>query len=74
MNIRKVSLNNGGFKGAEVHFLQEEEKNDEWDQYVTHYEEEDDYDDVPASMLDEHHKKFAKLNMPTHWMKMPTHP
>ena len=26
MNIRKVSLNNGGFKGAEVHFLQEEEK------------------------------------------------
>lgn len=30
--------------------------------------------DVPASMLDERHMKFAKPNMPTHWMKMPTHP
>lgn len=45
----------------------------EWDEYVTHYEEGDDYDDVPASMLDERHMKFAKPNMPTHWMKMPTH-
>ena len=42
--------------------------------YVIHYEEGDDYDDVPASMLDERHMKFAKPNMPTHWMKMPTHP
>lgn len=50
------------------------EWNDEWDEYVTHYEDGDDYDDVPASMLDEHHMKFAKPNMPTHWMKMPTHP
>lgn len=47
---------------------------DEWDEYVTHSEEGDDYDDVPASMLDERHMKFAKPNMPTHWMKMPTHP
>ena len=37
-------------------------------------EEGGDYDDVPASMLDERHMKFAKPNMPTHWMKMPTHP
>lgn len=36
--------------------------------------EGDDYDDVPASMLDERNMKFAKPNMPTHWMKMPTHP
>lgn len=27
-----------------------------------------------ADMLDERHMKFAKPNMPTHWMKMPTHP
>ena len=33
-----------------------------------------DFGDVTASMLDEHHMKFAKPNMPTHWMKMPTHP
>lgn len=32
-----------------------------------------DFGDVTASMLDERHMKFAKPNMPTHWMKMPTH-
>lgn len=51
-----------------------EEWDEEWDEYVTHYEEGDDYNDVLASMLYERHKKFAKPNMPTHWMKMPTHP
>ena len=25
-------------------------------------------------VADEYHKQFAKPNMPTHWMKMPTHP
>lgn len=47
---------------------------DTYDEYETCREEGDDYDDVPASMLDERHMKFAKPNMPTHWMKMPTHP
>lgn len=65
--------------GTRVGFLGDDgfisaEWDDEYDEYETHYEEGDDYDDVPASMLDEHHKKFAKPNMPTHWMKMPTHP
>lgn len=65
--------------GTRVGFLGDDgfisaEWEDEWDEYVTHYEEGDDYDDVPASMLDERHMKFAKPNMPTHWMKMPTHP
>ena len=50
------------------------EWDDEWETYVTHHKEGDDYGDVPASMLDERHMKFAKPNMPTHWMKMPTHP
>ena len=48
------------------------EWNNEWESYDTHYG--DDYDDVPVGMLDEHHMEFAKPNMPTHWMKMPTHP
>lgn len=52
----------------------DDQEYDEYDMYETHYEEGDDYDDVPASMLDERHMKFAKPNMPTHWMKMPTHP
>lgn len=65
--------------GTRVGFLEDDgfisaEWNDKWDEYVTYYEEGDDYDDVPASMLDENHMKFAKPNMPTHWMKMPTHP
>lgn len=65
--------------GTRVGFLGDDgfisaEWNDEWDEYVMHYEEGDDYDDVPASMLDERHMKFAKPNMPTHWIKMPTHP
>ena len=33
-----------------------------------------DYPSRKEAMLDEHHMKFAKPNMPTHWMKMPTHP
>ena len=73
--IDKDSNPNGtrvGFLGGRG-FISEE-WDEEWDEYVTHYEEGDDYDDVPASMLDEHHMKFAKPNMPTHWMKMPTHP
>lgn len=57
------------FENTEHHLKEAKDLVDE-----THYEEGDDYDDVPASMLDEHHKKFAKPNMPTHWMKMPTHP
>lgn len=63
---KKAAMTDDGFISAEW--------NDEYGEYVTHYEEGDDYDDVPASMLDERHMKFAKPNMPTHWMKMPTHP
>lgn len=65
--------------GTRVGFLGDrgfisEEWDEEWEAYATYYEEGDDYDDVPASMLDERNMKFAKPNMPTHWMKMPTHP
>ena len=65
--------------GIRVGFLRDDgfisvEWYDDYDMYETHYEEGDDYDDVPASMLDECHMKFAKPNMPTHWMKIPTHP
>ena len=61
----------GGWVESEKNLSQ---SGDCWIAYGTHYEEGDDYNDVPASMLDEHHMKFAKPNMPTHWMKMPTHP
>ena len=50
--------------------------NDEEDCYDTCSEEGDDYykgvSGIPGA--DEYHKQFAKPNMPTHWMKMPTHP
>ena len=50
--------------------------NDEQDCYDTCSEEGDDYykgvSGIPGA--DEYYKQFAKPNMPTHWMKMPTHP
>lgn len=71
--------------GTRVGFLRDDgfisaEWDDGWDEYVTYYgegydyDEGDDYDGVPANVLDELHMKFAKPSMPTHWMKMPTHP
>ena len=37
---------------------------------------EDDYYEGVSGIpgMDAYHKQFAKPNMPTHWMKMPTHP
>ena len=44
--------------------------------YDTCYKEGDDYYKGISGIrgADEYHKQFAKPDMPTHWMKMPTHP
>ena len=67
--------------GTRVGFIQDDgfvsaTWNDEEDCYDTCYDEGDDYyndvSGIPGA--DEYHNQFAKPNMPTHWMKMPTHP
>lgn len=67
--------------GTRVGFIQDDgfvsaTWNNEDDCYDTCYEEGDDYykgvSGIPG--MDAYHKQFAKPNMPTHWMKMPTHP
>lgn len=67
--------------GTRVGFLGDDgfisaEWDDECDEYETHYEEGDDYYDGVSGIpgADKYHKQFARPNMPTHWMKMPTHP
>lgn len=67
--------------GTRVGFMQDDgfisaTWNNEQDCYDTCYEEGDDYyksvSGIPGA--DEYYKQFAKSNMPTHWMEMPTHP
>lgn len=67
--------------GTRIGFLQDDgfisaTWNDEQDCYDTCYEEGDDYykgnSGIPGA--DEYNKQFAKPNMPTHWMRIPTHP
>ena len=67
--------------GTRIGFLQDDgfvsaTWNDEQDCYDTCSEEGDDYykgvSGIPRA--DEYHKQFAKPNMPTHWMEIPTHP
>ena len=67
--------------GTRVGFIQDDgfvsaTWNNEDDCYDTCYKEGDDYykgvSGIPG--MDAYHKQFAKPNMPTHWMKMPTHP
>lgn len=67
--------------GTRVGFMQDDgfvsaTWNNDDDCYDTCYEEGDDYyKDVSGIQgADEYHKQFALPNMPTHWMKMPTHP
>lgn len=67
--------------GTRIGFLQEEgftyaTWNNEQDCYDTCNEEGDDYYKGVSGILgmDEYHKQFAKPNMPTHWMEIPTHP
>lgn len=50
--------------------------NNEQDCYDTCSEEGDDYYKGVSGIpwMDAYYKQFAKPNMPTHWMKMPTHP
>ena len=67
--------------GTRVGFMQDDgfisaTWNNDDDCYDTCYEEGDDYYKGVSGIqgADEYHKQFAKPNMPTHWMKMPTHP
>ena len=67
--------------GTRVGFIQDDgfvsaTWNNEDDCYDTCYEEGDDCSEGVSGTqgADEYHKQFAKPNMPTHWMKMPTHP
>ena len=67
--------------GARVGFIQDDgfisaTWNNEDDCYDTCYEEGDDYYTgvLGIPRMDAYHKQFAKPNMPTHWMEMPTHP
>lgn len=68
--------------GTRIGFLQDDgfvsaTWNGEYDCYDTCYEEGDDYYKcIPGiiSAPEIRYKQFALPNMPTHWMKIPTHP
>lgn len=42
------------------------------DKLTSIYEEYGDVSGIPG--MDAYHKQFAKPNMPTYWMRIPTHP
>ncbi len=67
--------------GTRVGFIQDDgfisaSWNNEQDCYDTCKVEGDDYYKGVSGIpdMDNYYKQFAKPNMPTHWMEIPTHP